>query len=153
MDDLPVKLQKPPVNAGDTDDQDVIVPVSSVSAGGTTLGGKEREPGPSFPLQASEKVPVVEVGRVPETLAEQEGLVKRVEEFSLQEPVKDEGGNVLLAPIVSQTPKIVLPMTQSEYEGARNLKLKVEDAGLWLVKWVGRILAMFPGRTVFSEGR
>ncbi|MDP3888707.1 MAG: hypothetical protein Q8Q24_01550 [bacterium] len=125
--------------------QNTIVPVGeSVS--------KEREFGPVTRPSEKAPIPVVEVNKIPETQAEKEGYITRVEkDFELKKPVTDDSGQVLVSPPAPQSPKIVLPVTQATYLTPSNWHLPITSALKWLLEWSKRIAKSYPGRTMFRN--
>lgn len=101
--------------------------------------------------QPTEIVPVAEVGKIPETSAEKEGLIRRLEGPVLEKPVTGPMGQVLVAPPASQQPKIVLPISQTTYLDPRNWHKPVTQAVRWLIVFVRRLIMKYPDRTVFGQ--
>ncbi len=95
---------------------------------------------------------VVETGRIHETPAEKEGLVKRVEGpfLELAKPVTYKG-QVLLTSPYAQKPKIVLPVKKSVYLDPKNWHKPITYAIRWLLAFVQRIIKMYPEETVFEN--
>ncbi|MDO8551370.1 MAG: hypothetical protein Q7S03_01670 [bacterium] len=112
---------------------------------------KEKEVGPFGPSRQAEKGIIVEAGRIPETQAEQEGYIERVEkEIELKKPVTYHG-QVLVTSPAAQVHKIVLPVSQSTYLAPPNWHLPITSALRWLLAWTKKIIKVHPGETVFRS--
>lgn len=97
-----------------------------------------------------ERTYVVEEGKISETQAEKEGLVKRVWEFELEKPVTDKG-QVLVTSAAAQKPKIILPLTKQTYLNPVNWHKPIVYAIRWLLAWAQRIIKMRPKKVVFEK--
>ena len=71
------------------------------------------------------------------------------EEIQLPQPVRDQGGQVLVKPIAPQQPKIILPLDNQAY--LAGFKKTVADSVRWLVEWMKRVILIFPDRVVFKK--
>ena len=96
----------------------------------------------------SEKHPIVEVGEIPSTEAEQEGLIERTGEIQLTQPVTHQG-QTLVTSLVAQRPQIVLPIARATYVNPKNWHRPVSSAMRWLLEWAKRIIKMNPEATTF----
>jgi hypothetical protein len=113
---------------------------------------KEKEAGLTERLQATERIPIVEMGKISETQAEQEGYIERVEkEIELDRPITDGQGQILVTSPAAQQPKIVLPISRQSYFNPKNWHQPVTFALRWLLALTKRIIKMYPGRTTFSK--
>lgn len=102
----------------------------------------------------SEKVLIIESGKIAETEAEKEGYIERLEkEVELEKPVVADDGQVLVTSPAAQTPKIVLPIREESYLDPANWHRPVVDAIRWLLEWTKRIMKMKPEGTVFQESK
>ena len=101
--------------------------------------------------QSNENISVVEVGQIPETEAEHEGLISRVEEVELREPIQDDDGNNLVTSTYSAENNIVLPVTEATFSFKDNWHKPVTSAIRWLLVWAGRIIKMNPGGAGFKK--
>lgn len=111
-----------------------------------------REKEQAFP-STTERVPIVEAGRIPETPAEREGLVNRVEkeQVELLEPIKDEDGQNLVTSASSSEPKIILPISEQTFTFKDNWHKPVSTAIRWLLVWALRVMKINPGNTGFKN--
>lgn len=114
---------------------------------------KEREFGSRETPNFSENVPIVEVGRIPETQAEKDGHIERTdrEYHELKNPVHDDNGQVLVTSPAAHSPKIVLPISEGTFLNKENWKLPVSSAIRWLLTWAKRIGDKNPGETGFKN--
>lgn len=102
----------------------------------------------------SEKVLIIESGKIAETEAEKEGYIERLEkEIELKKSVVADDGQVLVTSPAAQTPKIVLPIREESYLNPANWHRPVVDAIRWLLEWTKRIIKMKPEETVFQESK
>lgn len=124
-----------------------------LSPTGSIVKEKESLVGPEA-LRNQEKIPVVEVGKFPETAAEKEGLAERLvkEALTLPKAVRDERtGEVLVEGVETKQPKIVLPLSQDSYLNPKNWHRPVTWAIRWLLTWTKRIMKMYPEKTTFGK--
>lgn len=113
---------------------------------------KEKETGLTEGPQTTERIPIVEMGKISETQAEQEGYIQRVEkEVELEKPITDGQGQILITSPAAQQPKIVLPVSRQSYLNPKNWHQPVTFALRWLLTLTKRIIKMYPGRTTFSK--
>ncbi|MFZ5366064.1 MAG: hypothetical protein ACOZBZ_02105 [Patescibacteria group bacterium] len=105
---------------------------------------------PELPEREKERGFVVEAGRIYETPAEKEGLLKRVEEPELEKPVTYKR-QVLVTSAQAQKPRIILPLTQQTYLNPANWHKPIVYAIRWLLAWAQRIIKMRPGKVMFEK--
>jgi len=114
---------------------------------------KERESGNFFEKggQGEEEIAnIVEVGRPPNIPSGLKNYLEKAggEDNSLPNPVLDgETGQALVTSSLPQSPKIVLPLTVSEYQ--TGLKESIGLAWRWLSEWSGRVKKMLGGKVGF----
>lgn len=117
---------------------------------------KEKEVGLGQSLgpieKAPDRVPIVEVGKIPETQAEAEGYIARIEkEIELKKPVIDDRGQVLVTSPTASNPRIILPVSQDIFLNKDNWHLPVTMALRWLLEWTKKIIKRNPEGTVFRN--
>ena len=130
------------------DSQIPFTPTSSIA--------KEREVGIGQSLGRTEKAPdkavMVEVGKIPETEAEAEGYLERIEkEVELKKPVTDDQGRILVTSPTASNPRIVLPVNQGTFLNKANWRLPVTMALRWLLEWTKKIIKKNPDGTIFRN--
>ena len=116
-------------------------------------GGVEMEPSP---IKVSESRKVETMEEIPtspevEKKLEQEGYIEKVEKETAVPPVivDDYTKEVLLKPISSQSPKVILPLTEEQVE--RGLHEKVWDSFRWLAEWCVRQIRIMSGRAEYKK--
>jgi hypothetical protein len=103
-------------------------------------------------LSSSVQYPVVEAGRFPEVSTETAGYIEKVEkdDHNLTCPVQDDQtGQVLVTSPQAKRPKIILPLTLSEYHSG--LKKSIESSWRWLSEWSKRLVKMLGSQVGFKE--
>ncbi|MDP3955142.1 MAG: hypothetical protein Q8Q15_02150 [bacterium] len=131
---------------------DSAIPFTPISP--TSSIAKEKEVGMGQNSGRTEKAPdkavMVEVGKIPETEAETEGYLERIEkEVELQKPVLDDHGQILVTSPTASNPRIVLPVSQGTFLNKANWHLPVTMALRWLLEWTKKIIKKNPEGTVF----
>jgi len=93
-----------------------------------------------------EKFPVVEIPQVPEIPPEIEKAqpISGAATSSPQPIIDDQTGQVVLVDPTTQTPKIVLPLTQEEIE--KGLTVQVIESIRWLAEWCLRMIKKVRGK-------
>ena len=64
-------------------------------------------------------------------------------------PISDSSGQQLITPVPSQTPKVVLPITRTNF--VDGFKKTFDDAGRWLSTFLLRLIKMKQGNVKFKE--
>jgi hypothetical protein len=121
-------------------------------AGSFRKGGIETEPVSIRKDRAVEKMEEIPVMPEVEKKLEQEGYIQKVEkEAETQQIVVDDyTQQVLLKPAVTQSPRIILPLTQEEVQ--KGLHQKVWESIRWLAEWCIRQVRMLAGRAEYKKG-
>ena len=96
------------------------------------------------------KYPVIDTEPNPNIEKEVDGYIEKVEkESELAKPITDNFGQVLISAPSPQQPKIVLPVTQSQY--LSGMTQKIAESIRWLAVWCQRLIKIFGPRAVFRE--
>ena len=106
-------------------------------AGYQSPPGKEQVEAPV--RSEPENVPIREI-KEPQPDKEVENWMEKLEkgeDINLPQPVTDDFGQTLVQPVVTQKPKIVLPMTEEEIN--IGLAKKIVNSIRWMAEWCLRI--------------
>lgn len=125
-------------------------PISSIS------GHPEVKSDTSIPHESgielvSDVEVIPEAPKIPPELEEHVEAVTRGE-IQLPGPIEagiHEGQPVTIQPAAQQQPRIVLPISKSDFAGGS--AQPTSTSWRWLVEWVKRIILKYPGRAVYQE--
>ncbi len=95
---------------------------------------------------------IVEVGYFPDLPPQLEDYLEKVEKenhFLKNQVLDDQTGQTLVTSSQAQKPKIVLPLTLSEYHSG--LKKSIESSWRWLSEWSKRLVKMLGSQVGFKE--
>jgi hypothetical protein len=127
--------------------------LEEIARGYGRKGGVEMEPSP---IKVSEGRMVEVMEEIPtspevEKKLEKEGYIEKVEKETAVPPVivDDYTQQVLLKPTFSQSPKIILPLTEEQVE--KGLHEKVWESFRWLAEWCLRQIKMLAGRAEYKK--
>jgi hypothetical protein len=122
-------------------------------AGSFRKGGVETEPSYAKAAEAKPVERVTEILTEPEVekKLEEEGYIEKVEKTgeTQQVMVDDYTQQILLKPAVSQSPRVILPLTEEEVR--KGLHQKVWESIRWLAEWCARQLRMLSGRAEYKK--
>jgi len=105
---------------------------------------------PQSEKEISNQVFNIDADPSPEVTEEIRPYVEKVEkEQFLNQPITDNFGQPLVSPPASQQPKIILPITQSQY--MEGFKQKMTESIRWLVTWCGRMIKVLGNKADFRH--
>lgn len=100
-------------------------------------------------FKEDEKFPLIEETE-PKIDKEVEPYIQKIEkEIFLARPITDDYGQPLVSPAAPQQPKIVLPISKSQY--SFGLTQKISESIRWLAEWCLRLVKIFGSRITFRE--
>jgi hypothetical protein len=98
----------------------------------------------------NKKYPIIDAEPEIEIKEELTPFLEKVEkEQYLQKPITDDYGQPIISAPAPQQPKIILPISQNQYNFG--LTQKVTDSVRWLAEWCQRLFKIFGNRIVFRE--
>ncbi|MDD3679382.1 MAG: hypothetical protein PHX72_00775 [Candidatus Shapirobacteria bacterium] len=118
----------------------------------TGVSHKEKEPKNISREDFSETADIIEIGRLPEIAPGVEGYLEKIEKedyFLSDQVVDDQTGQPLVTSIQPQKPKIILPLTLTEYN--LGLKESIENSWRWLAEWSKRLIKMLESQVGFKS--
>lgn len=80
---------------------------------------------------------------------EVESWLQKIEKDPTQKTVNDHTGQPILMPSVPSDPKIILPVTKTEFSAG--FKKGISDAGRWLSVFIFRLIKIKKGEVEFKE--
>lgn len=98
-----------------------------------------------------EEVPVVEVGKEKVQIPPETHLEKIEKELHILPTVRDGWGKILAQPPTKPKVKITLPITKKQYLAGWHQP--VVNSLAWLVRWIKRVMQIFPGRVSFRTAK
>jgi len=114
---------------------------------GAPAGAKEKGRG------AQERTPMTEYTRKVDLEPEVEGWLEKLEkeDSQLQQPVRDDKGQVVLDDAQKKKKgfKVVLPLSEDEVE--KGLHHKLVDSIRWLAEWCIRMIKMFGNKVAYRK--
>jgi len=99
-----------------------------------------------------ERADIIEVGRSPDLSPELEGYLEKIEKedyFLTNQVTDDQTGQPLITSAQTQKPKIILPLTLSEYHSG--LRESLESSWRWLAEWSKRLIKMLESQVGFKS--
>ena len=119
----------------------------------TGFASKEREPQRlSQESLGEEKANIIEVGHFPKLSPELDGYLEKIEKedhFLTNQVLDDQTGQITVTSPQAQPPKIILPLTLTEYRAG--LKESIESAWRWLSEWSKRVTKMLGHQVNFKS--